>query len=211
MWSIIFIFIQYLAPNGLRLLLQYVNERETSEKPVHVAYLYVAMMAGGQVMGITAMGQCLFIGRRVCIRLRAIIIAEVFTKALRRRDVAGSVKNSAPKLDVDGKPLPPVEGEGEGESGASDGKIANHVSVDAFAISEICAYIFYIVSSPLAIIVNSFFLYKNLGVAAFAGIAILVLMIPIQGLQSRLYSKVQKRFMAATDARLDAVTEIISS
>lgn len=218
MWSIIFIFIQYIAPNGLRLLIQYVDERDEretlgSEKPVHVAYLYVAMMAGGQVMGITAMGQCLFIGRRVCIRLRAIIIAEVFTKALRRRDVAGSVKNSKPKLDADGKPIPSTEGAGEGEgdeSGASDGKIANHVSVDAFAISEICAYIFYIVSSPLAIVVNSFFLYQNLGVAAFAGIAILVLMIPIQGLQSRLYSKVQKRFMAATDARLDAVTEIIS-
>ena len=210
MWSIIFIFIQYLAPNGLRLLLQYVNDRETSERPVHVAYLYVAMMAGGQVMGITAMGQCLFIGRRVCIRLRAIIIAEVFTKALRRRDVAGSVKNSKKgiKVDVDGKPLP--QEQGEGETGASDGKIANHVSVDAFAISEICAYIFYIVSSPLAIVVNSFFLYQNLGVASFAGIAILVLMIPIQGAQSRLYTNVQKKFMAATDARLDAVTEIIS-
>ena len=161
------------------------------------------MMAGGQCAGITAMGQCLFIGRRVCIRLRAIIIAEVFTKALRRRDVAGSVKK-AQTTDANGQPVP------EAEAGASDGKIANHVSVDAFAISEICAYIFYIVSSPLAIVVNSFFLYQNLGVAAFAGIAVLVIMIPIQGAQSRLYTTVQKRFMAATDARLDAVTEIIS-
>lgn len=167
------------------------------------------MMAGGQVMGITAMGQCLFIGRRVCIRLRAIIIAEVFTKALRRRDVAGSVKKSPPAAtSMDGQSTPsPAPEEAEG---ASDGKIANHVSVDAFAISEICAYIFYIVSCPLAIVVNSFFLYQNLGVAAFAGIAILIIMIPIQGAQSRLYTIVQKRFMAATDARLDAVTEIIS-
>lgn len=169
------------------------------------------MMAGGQCLGITAMGQCLFIGRRVCVRLRAIIISEVFTKALRRRDVAGSVKTAAkaPTTDAKGQPAPEPEAEAA-EGGASDGKIANHVSVDAFAISEICAYIFYIVSSPLAIVVNSFFLYQNLGVAAFAGIAILVLMIPIQGAQSRLYTIVQKRFMAATDARLDAVTEIIS-
>lgn len=214
-WSIIFIFIQYLAPNGLRLLLRYVDERDTpNERPVHVAYLYVAMMAGGQVMGITAMGQCLFIGRRVCIRLRAIIVAEVFTKALRRQDLAGSVKNtSKPKIDADGKPLPAPSAQAEAEadtSGASDGKIANHVSVDAFAISEICAYIFYIASCPLAVVVNSFFLYQNLGVASFAGIAILVLMIPVQGATSRLYTTVQKRFMEATDARLDSVTEIIS-
>lgn len=204
-WSIIFIFIQYLAPNGLRLLLRYIDERNTSDRPAHVAYLYVAMMAGGQCLGITAMGQCLFIGRRVCIRLRAIIIAEVFTKALRRRDVTGAVKKAA-TTDSTGKSVPAPEA----EAGASDGKIANHVSVDAFAISEICAYIFYIVSSPLAIVVNSFFLYQNLGVASFAGIAILLLMIPVQGVQSRLYTIVQKRFMAATDARLDAVTEIIS-
>jgi ABC-type multidrug transport system fused ATPase/permease subunit len=172
------------------------------------------MMAGGQVMGITAMGQCLFIGRRVCIRLRAIIVAEVFTKALRRQDLAGSVKNaSKPKMDADGKPLPAPSAEAEAEAdttGASDGKIANHVSVDAFAISEICAYIFYIASCPLAIVVNSFFLYQNLGVASFAGIAVLVLMIPVQGATSRLYTTVQKRFMEATDARLDSVTEIIS-
>ena len=172
------------------------------------------MMAGGQVMGITAMGQCLFIGRRVCIRLRAIIVAEVFTKALRRQDLAGSVKNaSKPKVDADGKPLPGPGAQSDAEadtSGASDGKIANHVSVDAFAISEICAYIFYIASCPLAVVVNSFFLYQNLGVASFAGIAILVLMIPVQGATSRLYTTVQKRFMEATDARLDSVTEIIS-
>jgi len=74
------------------------------------------MMAGGQCVFVTAMGQTLVIGRRLCIRLRAIIIAEVFTKALRRQDIAGNVKKM--KLDKAGK-----EVLDETES-ASEGKIA---------------------------------------------------------------------------------------
>jgi ABC-type multidrug transport system fused ATPase/permease subunit len=93
---------------------------------------------------------------------------------------------------------------------ASEGKIANLVAVDAFQISEICAYIFYLWSCPFAIVVNSVLLYYTLGLAAFAGITVLVLLVPVQALIGRLYTIIQRRFMAATDARLETVTEIIA-
>ncbi len=160
------------------------------------------MMAGGQCVFVTAMGQTLVIGRRLCIRLRAIIIAEVFTKALRRQDIAGNVKKM--KLDKAGK-----EVLDETES-ASEGKIANLVSVDAFQIAEICAYIFYLFSCPLAVVINSVLLYNTLGLASIAGIVVLVLLIPVQAVVGRLYTIIQRRFMAATDARLETVTEAIA-
>lgn len=160
------------------------------------------MMAGGQVISCTAMGQSLFIGRRLCIRLRAVIVAEVFAKALRRQDVAGNVKKS--KTDKDGKQSP------DDQQAASEGKIANLVAVDAFQISEICAYTFYLWSCPFAVCVNSILLYNTLGVASLAGIAVLVLLIPVQASLGRLFTVIQKRFMAATDVRLEAVTEIIA-
>ena len=160
------------------------------------------MMAGGQCVGVVAMGQSLYIGRRLCIRMRAVIISEVFAKALRRQDVAGSVKKA--KLDQNGKPMV------DDQSAASEGKIANLVSIDAFQISEICAYIFYLWSCPFALVINSFLLYNTLGVASFAGIAVLVLLVPIQALVGRLYTIIQRRFMAATDVRLEAVTELIA-
>jgi hypothetical protein len=80
-WACFFICLQYLPPTGLRLLLQYVKNRQVSDQPTHVAFVYVGMMAFGQCAGIMAMAQCLYLGRRVCVRIRAIIIAEVFTKA----------------------------------------------------------------------------------------------------------------------------------
>nr|XP_018261799.1 ATP-binding cassette transporter [Kwoniella dejecticola CBS 10117]OBR83957.1 ATP-binding cassette transporter [Kwoniella dejecticola CBS 10117] len=201
-WAIIFVLFQYLPPTGLRLLLQFVKERETSNQPNHVAVLYVAMMAGGQVLSVVLMGQSLFIGRRLCIRLRAIIVSDVFAKALRRRDLSGNVKKT--KVDVNGKVVE------DPEAAASEGKIANLVSVDAFTISEICAYTYYLVSCPFAVILNSILLYMTLGPASFAGTAVLIALMPLQGLIGRLYTIYQKRFMAATDARLETVTEVIA-
>ncbi|OCF40975.1 ATP-binding cassette transporter [Kwoniella heveanensis CBS 569] len=201
-WAIVFVIFQYLPPNGLRLLLKYVKARENSEQPAHVAVLYVGMMVTGQVMGVLLMGQSLFLGRRVCIRLRSIIIAEVFAKALRRRDLSGNVKKT--KVDKNGKIVE------DADAAASEGKIANLVSVDAFTISEICAYIYYLVSCPFAVIINSFLLYQTLGLASFAGTAVLIALMPLQGLIGRLYTIYQKRFMAATDARLESVTEVIA-
>lgn len=189
MWAYIFICLQYLPPIGLRLLLQFVSERETSNIPSHIAYLYLAMMAGGQCLGIIVYAQALSTGRRVCIRVRAVIIAEVFAKALRRRDTAGSVK-----ADKD----------------SSDGRINNLVSNDAFNISEIAAYTQNLFSCPFAIVVNCVLLYNTLGLAAFAGIAVLLVFLPIGGYVGRLYSEIQGTFMGATDERLEAVTEVIS-
>ncbi|WVQ80023.1 hypothetical protein IAT38_002124 [Cryptococcus sp. DSM 104549] len=205
LWALMFIFFQYLPPNGLRLLLQFVKDRETSDQPGHVAVLYVGMMVVGQIFSALILGQSLMIGRRLCIRIRAIIVTEVFAKALRRRDLTGEVKKA--KVGKDGKPQ---DGGAPGEGTASEGKIANLVSVDAFATSEICAYFYYLFSCPAAVIVNCFLLYNTLGVASFAGIAVLLLIMPLQGLIGRLYSIIQRRFMSATDARLEGVTEVIA-
>jgi ABC-type multidrug transport system fused ATPase/permease subunit len=126
--------------------------------------------------------------------MRAIIVGEVFAKALRREDRSGTVKK--------GK-------DGQDES-SSDGKVNNLVSVDAFAISEVCAYTFYIASCPFALFVNLGLLFMTLGPAAGAGVAVLVALIPLSTLMGRLFTVFQRRLLSATDKRLDAVTEVIS-
>ncbi|WVQ79432.1 hypothetical protein IAT38_001530 [Cryptococcus sp. DSM 104549] len=199
-WGCLCILFEYLPATGLRLLLKFVKHRTKSSQPTEVAVLYVAMMVIGQCFSAITMGQALFLGRRLCNRLRAIVVAEVFAKALRRQDVSGKVKRAAGK---DGK-VP------EGEESASEGKINNLVSVDAFSISEICAYIFYLWSGPLSVIINCVLLYNTLGLASFAGIAVLIAVMPLQGLIGKLFTVCQTRFMAATDARLESVAEVIA-
>ncbi|CAK9784394.1 unnamed protein product [Cutaneotrichosporon oleaginosum] len=188
----LFVVLQYLPPTGLRLLLKQIAEHDAGGGHIGTAALYVAMMAVGQSVGVVIYGLALMLGRRLCIRMRAIIIGEVFAKALRREDRSGTIKK-----------------EGESES-SSDGKINNLVSVDAFAISEVCAYTYYLASCPFALFVNLTLLFMTLGPAAAAGVAVLVALIPLQTLMGKLFTVYQRRLLSATDKRLDAVTEVIS-
>jgi ABC-type multidrug transport system fused ATPase/permease subunit len=204
MWACLFIVLQYMPPIGMRMLLQYIQNRDS--QPAHVTIIYIGMMVLGQGVGVTVIGQALMLGRRVCIRMRSIIIAEVFAKALRRQDRAGTVKKAEDATEAEGDPKP----EADQPESSSDGKVNNLVSVDAFAISEICAYIFYIVSCPVGLVINLVLLYETLGTAAFAGVAVLVSLIPLQTLIGKLYTIFQRRLMSATDRRLDDVTEVIS-
>lgn len=73
------------------------------------------------------MSQALIIGRRLCIRVKALIISEVFTKSLRRKDLAGRALVQGEKDPKDAKTAPDAEDEGP----ASAGRIQNLVSVDA--------------------------------------------------------------------------------
>lgn len=154
-------------------------------------------MAIGQSVGVIVYGLALVLGRRVCIRMRAIIVAEVFAKALRREDRSGTVKKQGAAQE-------------ETPDSSSDGKVNNLVSVDAFTISEVCAYVYYIASCPLALVVNLVLLFMTLGPASIAGVAVLVALIPVQTLMGKLFTIFQRRLMGATDRRLDAVTEVIS-
>lgn len=74
----------------LRAILQYIEQPEVA--PVNVLWLYVIglpivdlIRSGGDAMA-------LWIGRKICIRVRAIIVGEIYAKALRRKAASGKEK-----------------------------------------------------------------------------------------------------------------------
>jgi hypothetical protein len=94
-------------------------------------------------------------------RGRSIVIGEVFTKALRRKDLAGS---SAPEEKK--------EATEEELEKASSGKIINLISVDTFRLSEICAYLHFVWPELfLTIIITIALLFRVLGLSAVAGVS----------------------------------------
>ena len=118
----------------LRQILRYLEEPE--DTPREIAWLYCIGLLVGSLLSSVGNGQALFLGRRICIRLRAIIIGEVYAKALRRRDVSAS-------------------GTGEETKGqANNGQIINLMAIDAFKVAEISAYLHYLVASVPMQLVN---------------------------------------------------------
>lgn len=72
----------------LKAILEYIEDPETA--PRNVIWLYVILLAFTDILRSLADQQALWIGRKICIRLRAIIIGEIYAKALRRKAAAGS-------------------------------------------------------------------------------------------------------------------------
>lgn len=200
---------------GLRWILAYINERDEAKArgaqpltPVHMAVMYALLMFLGQVAQSIAASQALFIGRRICVRLRAILITEVISKTLRRSDIGGpqeDKKDEASKA-VDDKTTPTQQG-----GRATDGQVVNLVSVDVFKTSEVCAYLhFAFPGTPITIGLCLALLWNLLGWSALVGFGVMLAIAPCQTLVSRVFVRIQRAMLEATDRRLNLTTEVLN-
>jgi ABC-type multidrug transport system fused ATPase/permease subunit len=86
----------------LKAILQYVEEPEGA--PINVLWLFVIALPVLDMVRSFNENMALWIGRKVCIRVRAIIIGEIYAKALRRKASAGGKD----KVLLDSKPKTPT-------------------------------------------------------------------------------------------------------
>ena len=73
------------------------------------------------------------------------------------------------------------------------GEMVNLMAVDAQRLMDLTTYINVLWSSPLTIIIALYFLYDTMGPAVFAGVGVLVLLIPFNMVVSRIARKLQVR------------------
>lgn len=218
----------------LKLILEYVED--PSGTPASAAWFYVILLAVSGCTQALADGQALWTGRKICIRLRAVIIGEIYAKALRRKAAAGSDTvlgekkkdlDKKPKQGLkeriksfgrkqkghDQKPKPDIVSSMEKtDSQVNTGTIINLMAVDSFKVSDISAYLHFLWASvPVQIIVAITLLYKILGYSSIAGIGMMVLLLPLNIVIARQFSKTQKVIMAATDARIHTTNEVLQN
>ncbi|KDE04352.1 hypothetical protein MVLG_05231 [Microbotryum lychnidis-dioicae p1A1 Lamole] len=199
----------------LRGLLNEIAKRNRGEEaPLHVALLFVIGMFFSQFLATVAASQALANGRRVCIRVRSVLIGGIFTKALRRRDLAGA--SVAQSRSAEWSDPPTVEDgyspDAKELDRASNGKILNLIAVDSFHVSEVSANLHYVFPDlSLTIIIAILLLINLLGWAAVAGVSVLIALIPLQTYLGRRYNHFQSALLAAADARISLITEVIAS
>jgi len=71
------------------------------------------------------------------------------------------------------------------------GEIVNLMSVDAQRLQEIAGYLWMTWSSPVQICIAVYMLWDMLGVSVLAGIAVMILLIPINGIVATKTKKLQ--------------------
>ncbi|KAG9065094.1 Canalicular multispecific organic anion transporter 2 [Linnemannia hyalina] len=93
---------------------------------------------------------------------------------------------------------------------STTGEITNHMAVDAEQWNEGMVFLSSWVSIPLEIGIALFLLYRFLGWSMIAGFLGMVFLLPLQGLQARVFESMQARKLAAMDQRIRLTTEVLA-
>jgi ABC-type multidrug transport system fused ATPase/permease subunit len=225
----------------LKAILEYMEDPD--QAPRNVIWLYVILLSFTDILRSLADQQALWIGRKICIRLRAIIIGEVYAKALRRKAAAGTDTElgDSKKKDVAKKPsklkkILGLSAKGDDENGkkpvadapaaedaqgstekaadeqANVGTIINLMSVDSFKVSELTAYLhFLLAAAPTQLFFAIYLLYRILGWSSIPGLVIMVVILPVNVGLANGFGHFQKQIMAATDKRIHTTNEVLQN
>ena len=197
----------------IKLLLEFLEDPSASS--ASAAWLYVVLLFISGFLKAIAEGQASWLGKKVAIHLRAIVVGEIFSKALKRKFTtnAGPAEKSKSvgAEDRNGNATSPVEIDGEKKQ-ATNGNVTNLMAVDSFKIANVTSLLHLLWASvPVELIIGITMLYSILGYASIAGLAIMVVLIPIKIIIARGFSKVQARIMTATDSRIQMTSELLQS
>ncbi|MCO5584886.1 hypothetical protein L7F22_038818 [Adiantum nelumboides] len=214
-WATIQGFASMTAPLAIKLILSYIAERSHGKHstPLHMAVLYAVFLLIGGFIDTVSASQGLYIGRRLCIRARAILIFEIVNKSLRRRDTGGAAKEEkdGKEDNTKAKDDNTKDEDGEENKRTSDGEVTNLVAVDVFRVSEIGAYMHFIFPlSPIQIVLCVVFLLQLLGLSALVGIAAIFIAIPLQIAAAKYFTKKQAKMLKAIDERLNLANEVLT-
>ncbi|SPO07647.1 related to multidrug transporter (yeast bile transporter) [Cephalotrichum gorgonifer] len=166
----------------------------------------------------------------ISVPLKAQLAALVVEKSMRRKNVKGvaDLDNGAARseddaLDSDSTPLLNPNGEGDGDQkanndGDSDGAdppqsrqaIINLIGVDTAHVADFAADQFQFIHCASKVSTSLAFQAYLLGwIPVVAGLSVGIVLFPITGYLSRVYTKAQKRMMKARDEQLQVVNETL--
>ncbi|TKA73892.1 hypothetical protein B0A55_03795 [Friedmanniomyces simplex] len=234
-WAVISGLVTFVPTLLLKVILQYVEDPAST--PRNAAWFYVILLFVSGLVNALASGQALWVGRKICIRLRAIIIGEIYGKALRRRAGASSdkvlgqdkkkqddqepkqglmkkvmafgrkKKSDTAKANGGTQPVDPVD-----DSQVTSGAIINLMAVDSFKVAEISAYLHFLwAETPVQFVLAIYLLYVFLGHSSLVGIGMMALLLPVNLVIAKRFSTVQKQILAATDARINTTNEVLTN
>ncbi|XP_045840743.1 ATP-binding cassette sub-family C member 3 isoform X4 [Meles meles] len=118
------------------------------------------------------------------LKLRLVIIGVIYRKAL---VISNSAKRESPV-----------------------GEIVNLMSTDAQRFMDLAPFLNLVVSVPLQIILAMYFLWQNLGPSILAGVALMILLIPLNGAVAMKMRAFQAEQMKFKDSRIKLMSEILA-
>lgn len=146
------------------------------------------------------------------VRIKAMLNIEIYRKTLRRRDLAVATpeledesEESKNKKDDDDK----KKEEEKEDVSSSTGTIVNLMSTDSNRISEFSTWWFSIIAAPTELAIGITFLYQLLGKSCFLGLLVMIIVLPLNHYNAKMYAKTQDNLMDARDKRISLMNEVL--
>ncbi|KAG9119646.1 hypothetical protein FRC07_005246, partial [Ceratobasidium sp. 392] len=174
------------------------------------AYFFAIAACVCQIIKSQSDLQHLYFSRRASVRVKGELVASVYEKALKRKDVTGAVQKDKEK-DVKGKGKEAEGAPPQDSSSADVGKIVSLIAADSDRVSRFVSLGPFIYDAPISIIVACSMLYNLMGWTAFAGYVAMLFALPINTIIVRRTSSFQRSVSAMRDRRMRAMNEAIQS
>nr|XP_055195491.1 multidrug resistance-associated protein 1 isoform X2 [Nyctereutes procyonoides] len=171
----------FAGPEILKLLINFVNDKKA---PDWQGYLYTALLFISACLQTLVLHQYFHICFVSGMRIKTAVIGAVYRKAL-------VITNSARKS-------------------STVGEIVNLMSVDAQRFMDLATYINMIWSAPLQVILALYLLWLNLGPSVLAGVAVMILMVPLNAVMAMKTKTYQVAHMKSKDNRIKLMNEILN-
>ena len=180
----------FVQPQLLRLLIKFVNEYSESLKRDDPIPLTKGFMIAGSMFVVS-------VTQTACLH-------QYFQRAF---DLGMKIKTSLTSI-IYNKSLV-LSNETKQES--STGDIVNLMSVDVQRLQDLVQNLQIICSGPFQIILCLLSLHSLLGKAMWAGVGVMLIMIPLNGVIAKYQKKLQKRQMKNKDERSRLISEILNN
>ncbi|KFV57602.1 Canalicular multispecific organic anion transporter 1, partial [Tyto alba] len=171
----------FVSPQLLKLLIAFVSDEESF---AWQGYLYAVLLFLTALIQSLCLQQYFSLCFQLGIKVRASLIAAIYKKAL--------TMSSATRKE------------------STVGETVNLMSADAQRFMDMANFVHQLWSSPLQIILSIVFLWGELGPSVLAGIAVMVLLIPINGFLVAKAKTIQVRNMKNKDERMKIMSEILN-
>ncbi|EEQ34194.1 ATP-binding cassette glutathione S-conjugate transporter ycf1 [Microsporum canis] len=176
----------FVQPQLLRLLISFVDSYRTESPQPAIRGVAISLaMFIVSVVQTTCLHQYFQRAFETGMRVKSSLTAMIYTKALKLSN--------------------------EGRATKSTGDIVNYMAVDQQRLSDLAQFGTQLWSAPFQIVLCMLSLYNLIGWSMWAGIAAMVLMIPLNGFIANIMKTLQVKQMKNKDQRTRLMTEILNN
>ncbi|KAF9128020.1 hypothetical protein BGW39_005426 [Mortierella sp. 14UC] len=175
----------FMQPVLLREMLRFVMSYKTDDpQPLYRGYTIAVLMFICSLAQTTVLHQYFHLCFRTGMHIRAGLVTAIYQKSLR-------LSNSA-------------------RQEFTVGEIVNHMSIDAQRVQDLVSYLHVVWSGLFQIAIALYLLFDTMSWAIFAGVAIMILTIPLNARLSVYMKNFQQQQMKNKDTRIKLMNEILN-